>query len=247
MATRNWFDQGGAAYARHRPDYPDALPAFLAEITPNAVTAVDAGCGNGQFTCQLADHFPAVIGLDPSADQIANAVAHPHIRYLCAPAEATGLPDGSANLVTAAQAAHWFDLPRFYAEVRRIAAPGAILALVSYGVPDVDDVLHERFHRFYWNEIGSYWPPERRLVETGYAGIDFPFPELAYPPMEIRREWTLADFRGYLTTWSALRKIEQAGREDIVSGFTNDLDQIWGNPEARRLVRWPITLRLGRI
>ena len=244
---RNWFDQGGDAYARYRPDYPDALAAFLVEAAPDRAMAVDVGCGNGQFTCQLARHFDAVVGLDPSADQIANAFPHPRVRYSRAPAEALGLPDASASLITAAQAAHWFDLPRFYAEVRRVARPGALVALVSYGVMAVDDVIAERFARFYWEEIGPYWPPERRLVESGYADMPFPFVPVDWPAMEIRRDWDLAAFLGYLGTWSAIRKAMEAGRTDIADSFVHDLAALWGEPSTVRPVRWPVTLRLGRV
>ncbi len=246
-SPRNWFATGGDSYARYRPTYPDALAAFLAEVSPDVGYAVDVGCGNGQFTGQLAAHFAEVVGLDPSADQIAHAVGHDRVRYICAPAEATGLPDGCAALITAAQAAHWFDLSRFYAEVRRIAMPGAVLALVSYGVPQFDEAIDARFRQFYWNEIGRYWPPERRLVESGYAGIDFPFGEMDWPPMAIRREWDLAALLGYVSTWSALRRVEEAGEGHLVTRFAEDMERLWDDPVRTRSVEWPIAMRLGRI
>lgn len=245
--TRNWFSSGGAAYARYRPTYPDTLPAFLASIAPATARAVDVGCGNGQFTAQLADHFDTVVGLDPSADQIAHAAPHPRVRYAVAPAEALGLEDGCADLVTAAQAAHWFDRPRFYAEARRIAAPAAIIALVSYGVPTFDAAIQPRFHAFYWDEIGRYWPPERRLVESGYQGIDFPFEAIAWPAMAIDRDWDLAAFLGYLSTWSATRAALEAGQGRLIDAFAEDIAALWGEPETMRPVRWPIAMRLGRL
>lgn len=246
-SEKNWFESGGETYARYRPDYPDDLPAFLAKVAPDTRVAIDVGCGNGQFTRQLAGHFTSVIGVDPSRDQIASAFPDARIRYVCAPAEDLGLPGWRASLITAAQAAHWFDLPRFYDEARKLAAPGAVLALISYGVPEFDSELSDRFLRFYRDEIGAYWPPERRLVESGYADIAFPFPELPYPQMEIRRDWDLASFLGYVATWSATRRVEQAGREDIVAAFARDLEQLWGPPETARPVRWPIKMRLGAL
>ncbi|MCE7796851.1 class I SAM-dependent methyltransferase [Sphingobium sufflavum] len=246
-APRNWFASGGESYARYRPTYPDELPAFLAGAAPDRALAVDVGCGNGQFTAQLAAHFEAVVGLDSSADQIAHAAPHAGVRYACAPAEALGLADGCASLVTAAQAAHWFDLSRFYAEVRRVAAPGAVVALVSYGVPVFDGEIAARFGQFYWEEIGGYWPPERRLVESGYAGIEFPFAELAWPAMTIRRAWDLAAFMGYVSTWSALRRVEEAGQGVVVSRFGEDMARLWGDAARLRPVEWPITMRLGRV
>jgi SAM-dependent methyltransferase len=245
--TRNWFDQGGRAYARFRPEYPRELAAFLASVAPDHQAAVDVGCGNGQLTQLLVPYFDRVIGLDPSADQIANAVPNERIDYQCAPAEKLPLADTSASLITAAQAAHWFDLPAFYREVRRIGMPGAILALISYGVLKLEPLLDDRFQKFYWEEIGPYWPPERKLVDTGYATVEFPFEELTPPSLEIRLEWHLSEFLGYLLTWSALRSAKEAGKEELFMEFANDMAAAWGDPNLRRSISWPINMRIGRL
>lgn len=247
MAAQNWFAQAGAAYARYRPDYPPELAAFLAGLVPGRRLAVDVGCGNGQFTRLLAEHFETVLGFDASADQLAHAAPCPHVRYACAPAEALGLKDGAASLITAAQAAHWFDLPRFYREAERIAAKGAVLALITYSPPEFDSAVYPRFLQFYAEEIGPYWPPERKFVDQGYAGLAFPYPELAYPAMEIRRDWDWRGFTGYLSTWSAMRRVEQAGRMDIVDRFLAEFAPLWGPAETVRPVRFPIKLRLARL
>lgn len=245
--ARNWFEQGGRAYARFRPEYPPQLAAFLASMAPDNRLAVDVGCGNGQLTQLLAPHFSAVAGLDPSADQIANIVPNARIAYQCAPAEQLPLATGSASLVTAAQAAHWFDLPAFYREVRRIAAPGCVLALISYGVLNLEPALNERFQKFYWDEIGPYWPSERKLVDTGYATIDFPFEELAAPSLEIRVHWPLSDFLGYLLAWSAVHSAREAGRDEVLINFADDISTAWGNGDIRRSIAWPINMRIGRL
>lgn len=132
--VHNWFDEGGQAYARYRPQYPAELAAYLASTAPGTALAADIGCGNGQLTRLLAQHFNTVLGLDASGDQIANALPHDRVAYLNAPAEQLPLRDNCAALITAAQAAHWFNLPAFYQEARRVAAPRGILALISYGV-----------------------------------------------------------------------------------------------------------------
>jgi SAM-dependent methyltransferase len=245
--ARNWFDQGGRAYARFRPEYPRELAAFLASAAPDDSLAVDVGCGNGQLTQLLAPYFNRVVGLDPSADQIANAVPNERIDYRCAPAEQLPVPDASASLVTAAQAAHWFDLPAFYREVRRIAVPGAVVALVSYGVLRLEPPLDERFQTFYRDEIGPYWPPERKLVDTGYATLDFPFEELAPPSLHIRLDWHLSDFIGYVLTWSATRSAREAGKDALLMAFFDDIAALWGDPNAKRPVSWPINMRIGKI
>lgn len=246
-AAENWFDRGGEAYARFRPGYPDQLAEFLASLVPARNLAVDVGCGNGQLTRQLARHFAAVVGVDASADQIANAVADARIRYRCAPAESLPVADGSVGLIAAAQAAHWFDLPAFYAEVRRVALPGGILALISYGVMKLEPALEQRFSRFYAHEIGPFWPAERQLVDAGYATLDFPFAELAAPPLTIEVEWDLPQLLGYLSTWSAVRRARDSGHEDLLRAFADDFAAIWGDQRRRRSLAWPIAMRLGRL
>lgn len=247
-AATNWFDQGGGAYARYRPDYPDALAAALAALGPARRLAVDVGCGNGQFTRRLAAHFDAVMGVDPSADQLAHAEDDPGIAYRCAPAEALPVEDGSTDLVTAAQAAHWFDLPAFYAEAQRIVAPGAAIALISYGVARLDPgPINDRLAHFHDCDVGPYWPAERHMVENGYADMPFPFAPIAVPALAIHHEWTAQQLLGYVGTWSAVRRAREAGRADKLTGFAADLIHLWGDPEQERSIIWPISVRAGRL
>lgn len=245
--ARNWFDQGGQNYARFRPQYPQELATWLAAQAPDLHVAVDVGCGNGQLTRLLAPCFGSVVGLDPSADQIANATPGDNVVYQCAPAEKLPLPAASASLITAAQAAHWFDLPAFYAEVRRIAVPGAVLALISYGILELDGALDARFRQFYDDEIGSYWPPERALVDAGYATLDFPFEEFQAPPLDMRVEWNLSELLGYVFTWSAVCGAREAGQEAVVVRFADDMAAAWGDPEVKHRIAFPISMRIGRL
>ncbi|QAU35671.1 class I SAM-dependent methyltransferase [Janthinobacterium sp. 17J80-10] len=246
-SARNWFDQGGRAYARFRPEYPPGVAAFLASEAPDKQIAVDVGCGNGQLTQLLAPYFARVIGLDPSADQIANVTPNERINYQCAPAEQLPLADKSVSLITAAQAAHWFNLPAFYQEVRRIGISGAILALISYGVLKLEPGLNDCFQKFYYDEIGPYWPLERKLVDTGYTTINFPFEELTAPSLEIHLEWNLFQFLGYLLTWSAVQNAKEAGKEEILMKFANNMAKAWGNADLNRAISWPINMRIGRL
>ncbi|MFT3662663.1 MAG: class I SAM-dependent methyltransferase [Gordonia sp. (in: high G+C Gram-positive bacteria)] len=241
----NWFSAGGDVYARHRPSYPTKLARQLADAAPGRACAVDVGCGTGFLTALLAEYFDEVYGLDPSADQLANASPRPAIEYRVAAAEATGLPDGSVDLITAAQAAHWFDLPAFYDEARRIAVDGALLALVTYGVARLEPDLQARFDRFYTDEVGPYWEPERRHVDNRYADLEFPFERVDITVADIERDWTLEEFAGYLHSWSAVRKAEKQGVGDLVTGLIDDLYPVWGG--EYRHIRWPVTVLAGRI
>ena len=245
-AFKDHFSAGSENYAASRPDYPPELAAFLAEASPARGLAVDCGCGTGQLTVRLAEHFNEVLATDASARQIAAAAPHPRVTYRTAPAEASGLEPDLADLIVAAQAAHWFDIEAFYAEARRIARPGALLALVTYGVFHVEGDAEPAVQEFYWKTIAPYWPPERRHVEVGYRSLPFPFMEIAVPEMEIVRHWTRADMMAYVDTWSAVRQAEKDGKAALVQDFTVALAKIW--PQGERLtVRWPLAVRAGTV
>ena len=241
------FSDVAAAYAAHRPTYPAALVDFLAESAPGRDLAWDAGCGSGQLSVLLADRFARVIATDASPEQIAHAAPHPNVAYACAPAEACGLPQGVADLAVAAQAAHWFDLPAYYAEVRRVGRAGALVALVTYGLVRVDHAIDHLVDRFYVDVLGSYWPPERRHVEDGYRSLAFPFQEIVTPHFEMQASWTLVDLIGYVETWSAVWALEQAEGRARLEAFRREVAHLWGKEPAVRSVRWPVALRVGRV
>jgi SAM-dependent methyltransferase len=239
------FSGHAADYARFRPGYPPAMFDWLAAQTADHQLAWDCGCGNGQASRPWAERFARVLATDLSSEQIAHAPAHPRIDYQVAPAEASGLDDRSADLVGVAQALHWFDLPRFYAEVRRVLKPEGLFAAWTYQLlraePAVDAVLMD----FYTRVLGSYWPPERRWVDAGYRGMPFPFREIATPRFEIRLQWTRDDLLAYLGTWSATRRFIAAEGRDPTGALDGVLKAVW--PAGRREIVWPIALRAGRL
>jgi len=244
---KDHFSAAAAGYAAHRPRYPRTLVDYLAALAPARDCALDCACGTGQLSVLLAEAFNRVIATDASAAQIANADAHLGVEYRVAVAEASGLPDASVDLISVAQAAHWLELEPFYAEVRRIAKPGALLALISYGVLHVEGEVDAAVQAFYYQSLGPYWPAERRHVEEGYRQLAFPFTELQAPSLAIEVDWTLADLLGYIDTWSAIRALENAQGRAPLEAFTQQLSQGWGDPLTRRRVRWPLSLRVGRL
>ncbi len=241
------FSRVAAAYAAHRPSYPAALIDSLARLAPARHVVWDAGCGSGQLSRLLAGPFERVVATDASLDQIAQAIPHPRVEYRCAPAEASGLPDGAADLATAAQAAHWFDLPAYYAEVRRVARPGGIVAVIGYGVVATGDELDAIIQPFYRDVLGRHWPPERRHVDEGYRALAFPFQEIDPPALEIRLDWRLEDLVGYVGTWSAVAALERAEGPAPFGAFRRALAHAWGPPATVRSVSWPLALRVGRV
>jgi len=242
---KDHFSGNSKGYAAFRPRYPKALAAWLAAKAPARGLAWDVGCGTGKLSVLLAEHFSHVHATDASAEQIAAAAADPRVDYAAAPAEASGLAAASADLVTAAQAAHWFDLPAFFAEVERVAKPGALVALISYGVFRIDVHLDPLLLGFHRGTLGDYWPAERRLVEDSYRGIDFPFREIAAPDLAIETQWSLADFLGYVGTWSAVKRLREAGGEAALDRFAEAVAERWGPLEQKRKARFPIAMRVG--
>jgi SAM-dependent methyltransferase len=243
---KDHFSDVAAAYAAHRPSYPAALVDFLARLAPARRLAWDAGCGSGQLSLLLAGPFERVVATDASPEQIARAAPHAKVEYRCAAAGVSGLPDSVVDLATAAQAAHWFDLPAYYAEVRRVARRGGIVALISYGVVTAGADLDAVIQPFYRGVLAAYWPPERRHVDDGYRSLPFPFEELDAPAFEIRLDWRLEDLVGYIGTWSAVWALQQAEGQGPLATLRRELGGAWG-PAAVRTVRWPLVLRVGRV
>jgi SAM-dependent methyltransferase len=245
---KDHFSGHAAIYREARPTYPPQLFAWLAQQAPDRELAWDAGCGNGQATAALAEHFVRVIGTDPSANQIANAQSAANIEYRVEPAEQPTLAAGSASLVTVAQALHWLDHARFYEQVRRVLKPGGIIAVWSYAHCDVDDAAIDRaVTRLYVDLTGPYWPTERSLVETGYRTIPFPFVEISAPPFPMVASWTVDHLLAYLRSWSATQRYIKALGEDPVTLIEPDLRAAWGDPARKRNVRWQFHLRVGKV
>jgi len=246
MATDH-FSGHAADYARARPSYPPELFIWLARQCAGRDLAWDCGTGNGQAARALAEHFRHVHATDLSAEQVAQAQAHPHIDYRAAPAEASGLAECSCDLVTVAQALHWFCNESFYAEVRRVLKPGGVLAAWTYTLLRGDPELNAVIEDFYRNTIGPWWPPERRWVDLAYREMPFPFADIAAPGFEIRLEWTLADLLAYLRTWSATQRYIREKGCDPCIGLGKRLRKIWPDAETRKSIIWPIALRCGRL
>lgn len=244
---KDHFSSTASGYAAHRPVYPRSLAEALAARAPGRALAWDAGCGSGQLSVVLGEVFDEVQATDASAAQIAAATPHPRVRYTVAPAEASGLPDGSADCAVAAQAAHWFDLEAYYREVRRVARPGGLVALVTYAVLQVDPEVERVIGRFYWETLDGHWPAERRLVEEGYRSLPFPFQPVEAPALALEHRWTAEQLLGYVRTWSAVQSLRKAGRGAELERFGDALRSAWGDPARARMVRWPLSLRVGRV
>lgn len=245
MSFKDHFSTQAATYAKARPTYPPALFAELARLAPGRALAWDAGTGNGQAAVALAAQFERVVATEPSAAQLAQAVPHGRVTYHQSAETAPMLADGSVDLVTVAQAAHWFDRPKFYLEVKRVLRPGGVVALWTYGLCVISPEIDATVYRFYNGPIGPYWPAERHHPETGYRELDFAFAEQPFPATAMELNWTLAEFTAYLRSWSAVTRFIKDRGIDPVPALEADLAPLWGG-NARK-VSWPLAGRLGRV
>lgn len=248
MAFQDHFAPVAGDYADFRPHYPSELFAWLADQTPGRDLAWDCACGSGQASAGLSGCFRRVLASDASASQIAAAPALPGVEFRVAPAEASGLPAASVDLICVAQALHWFDLPGFYAEVRRVLKPDGLLAVWTYGILHVaGETVDAPVQHFYHQVVGPYWPPERRHVETGYRELPFPFTEIPSPSIAMTADWTPRQLLGYLASWSATGRYRAQRGHDPITDLANALSPLWGDPAQARRVEWPLALRLGRL
>ncbi|MGH8751654.1 MAG: class I SAM-dependent methyltransferase [Burkholderiales bacterium] len=242
---KDHFSGHAADYAQFRPHYPAALFDYLARLAPARELAWDAATGNGQVAVSLAPHFARVIGSDASCAQIGNALRYPTVIYLVEAAETTQFETGSVDLATVAQALHWLDLPKFYAETRRVLKADGVLAAWCYNLfratPRIDAVVM----RFYRDIIGRYWPHERVHVETGYDNLAFPFAEIKAPRFRMEAEWNLAQLQGYLGTWSATQRYLKDQGQDPRALISEELEAAWGSPQSTRRIQWPLYLKIG--
>jgi SAM-dependent methyltransferase len=240
------FSGKAKTYARHRPAYPEALYATLASMSPHWRLAWDCGTGNGQAALGLAGYFDRIIATDASAEQLALAQARSGIEYRVAPAEDPGIETGSAALITVAVAVHWFDLERFYAEVRRVLSPGGLLAVWCYSLPAVDPAVDEVLREFLRDTLADFWPEKFRYVLEEYRTLPFPFEELPAPPFTMDTQWSLEDLEVFLQSWSGTTAFQKQKGYDPVEELRPRLLTAWGNDGGVRTLRWKLFLRVGK-
>jgi ubiquinone/menaquinone biosynthesis C-methylase UbiE len=243
----NPFATEAAEYAHLRPTYPEELFAFLASVEPSRAVAWDCATGNGQAATHLAGYFGRVIATDESGEMIAQAPRDPRITYRVAEAEDSGLEDRSVDLVTVASAIHWFDLERFYAEVRRVVKPGGAIAAWTYYTPvfgsDIDAVVQ----RLVQEVLGAYWDERLHYVVDEFHDLPFPFGPIEAPPFQTDMEWDMQDLMAYFETWSSSVKYREVNRVSPTSLIEEDLARAWGDPQQKRDLRFPLYMRLGRV
>jgi ubiquinone/menaquinone biosynthesis C-methylase UbiE len=237
------FSQQSAAYSQFRPQYPQDMIAYVVDFVVDRGHALDVATGNGQVAHQLSAFFKTVYATDISESQLENAVSARNIIYQLQPAEETNFADNQFDLITVAQAIHWFKFDAFYKEAKRILKPDGIFAVLGYGLfstnPDSDKILQE----YYKNIVGAYWDPERQYLDDNYETIPFPFEEIKVKSFENHFTWTFEQLIGYLETWSATQHYKNKNHRNPVDLIYDDLKTSWEKSEQK--VTFPLLLRIG--
>jgi len=242
---KDLFSEGALQYAKFRPGYPQQLFDHLLSLVPCRESALDCGTGNGQVAVALSNYFKEVYATDISGEQLAFANQKSNINYSVQPAENTLFENGKFDLLTVAQAVHWFDFSAFYIEVKRILKPGGIIAIIGYGLLTTEGEINNLINHFYRNVVGTFWDAERKFVDEHYQTIPFPFNEIASPEFSMKYDWTSEQLIGYLETWSAVKHYKKAVGQNPINVIADKLDSIWGN-ERTHPFTFPIFVRVGR-
>ncbi|CAI8171855.1 MAG: class I SAM-dependent methyltransferase [Prochlorococcus sp.] len=243
---KGWFESVSEAYSKHRPHYPKAIFDWISNNAPCHKRCWDVACGNGQASLGLAKHFDRVDATDLSPSQISSASPHPRIHYRVGAAESSDLPEASIDVIVVAAAIHWFDVPRFNAEVLRVIKPGGLMVWLGYDpLRSNYPLLQTWLDQLYGERLRSLWPPERKHVDRHYGDLPFPGPSDALPKgLSIQLEWSLEDLLGFVGTWSPLRKAGHE-REALLQEISMELRGIWPKEQTTIALSLPLMGRWG--
>lgn len=245
MKYTNHFAEGSKDYLQFRPSYPESLFVYLCSLVKSHDTAWDCATGTGQAAVMLAKYFKQVIATDINQPQMDEAPRLTNINYFHCPAEKPHIPDASVDLITVAQALHWFDFTRFYIEVNRVLKPDGIIAAWSYSLGYINPEISKIIKDFYKDTLKPAWPKERHYIDEEYQTIPFPFQKISPPDFYIEKEMNLTQLLGYLATWSAVKEYELKNQVNPIDLIRVELTKAWGDPEKIYVMRWPIHLLVG--
>lgn len=243
---KDYFSENAGYYRQFRPHYPVELFAYLASISDYHDKAWDCATGNGQSALSLSDYFSEVIATDASKTQIKNAITKPGVLYQVSTAENSYIESNTIDLITVAQALHWFNLESFAKETNRVLKDGGLIAVWSYNLLSIQADIDEIIKHLYNSILEGFWHKERKMVEEGYRNVELPFIEIDSPQFQISEEWNLSQLMGYLCTWSAVNNYQKKLGINPIDNIYNEILKVWGHPDKVRQIKWPLKVRIWK-
>lgn len=241
------FSNHSKQYSVFRPTYPDEAVSFILNLVENKENVWDCGTGNGQLAAKLSPFFENVYATDISENQINNAVKKENITYEIVSAENVSFEENFFDLITVAQAIHWFDFDKFYEKVHHTLKSNGIIAVIGYNLMTIDEESDRIIRHFYSDILGDkYWDKERKYPDEQYKTIPFPFQEIQTPSFSQKVKWNLDELIGYLNTWSAVQHYIKANGTNPVDDVKTEFEKIWGK-EKQKEVTFPTLIRIGKL
>ena len=245
MSVSELFSIRSDDYARFRPAYPNDLFEWLADRCSATRLALDVAAGNGQASHPLSARFEHVVACDASPDQLSTGSRWQKVHRVAASAEKLPLRDGVVDLIVVAQALHWFATPAFFGEAKRVLGPDGMFCAWCYSLLRIEPLIDRLVDRLHGDILNGYWPSGRASVDQGYRDIQPPFQTIELPAFAIETRWGLDELVGYIRTWSAVKRWKQANEGDPLDQILPELSESWGDPERKRLIRWPLHFIAG--
>ncbi|MDY6456207.1 class I SAM-dependent methyltransferase [Acinetobacter faecalis] len=240
---KDLFSSQSQLYQKARPNYPQSVINEILKHVEHKELAWDCGAGSGQFTQLLSPYFSNVIATDLSQQQLDQAPVFSNVEYLAQPAEENDFPSAYFDLITVAQAIHWFNFDIFYKEVKRVLKPDGVFAVVGYGLLEIKDVrINDLVQKLYYQTLKGYWDAERKYIDEEYLTIPFPFQEIDVPKLSMEYSWSAAQLLDYLNTWSAIKHYKKKNEDDPLATLKMALTE----QDVSYEIEFPILLRIGR-
>jgi SAM-dependent methyltransferase len=214
------FGDRAENYAKYRPGYPDEMLAYLGTLIPPGAIVADIGSGTGILTRELLDHGYEVHAVEPNEPMRQEAdralSGHPGFHSVNGTAESTGLEARSIDLVTCAQAFHWFDPEKTTVEFRRILKAGGLTALIWNEREEQASDVGREYDDLLQRMVPDYKRANHRRIQADEIGRFF-------APGDVRlvtfRNYQMLDregFRGRLLSSSYVPNVGQPGHDEIV-------------------------------
>jgi ubiquinone/menaquinone biosynthesis C-methylase UbiE len=242
------FSKQANTYKKYRPAYPQELYDEILQFIPERSSCWDCATGNGQVAIELSKYFDEVFATDISQEQLAEAERADNIKYMVERAEKSSFTENKFDLITVAQAIHWFDMEAFNNEVYRVTRNGGVIAIWAYGLLRINKEIDKQLDKFCYKTLRPFWNPERKHVDKAYSTVIFRFDQInEEKSRNITTQWDLEHLEGYLNSWSGVQHfIAQSDGLNPVPGLIKRIKQLWGS-NLKNKINFPLYLKVGRV